>query len=78
MIGPGQRIGYHGLTYGFLVGEIAQRVTGKRFTDLLREELADQIDSESLAANLDAHESATLYLELLTMSDEELQQQLNA
>ena len=25
---PGTRTGYHGLTYGFLVGEILQRVTG--------------------------------------------------
>ena len=26
---PGTRTGYHGLTYGFLVGEIVQRVTGQ-------------------------------------------------
>ena len=29
---PGERTGYHGLTYGFLAGEILQRVTGKRFS----------------------------------------------
>jgi CubicO group peptidase (beta-lactamase class C family) len=37
---PGQRTGYHGLTYGFLVGEIAQRVTGKPFPQLVQEEIA--------------------------------------
>ncbi len=37
---PGERTGYHGLTYGFLVGELLQRVTGKSFPDLVREELA--------------------------------------
>jgi CubicO group peptidase (beta-lactamase class C family) len=37
---PGARTGYHGLTYGFLVGELLQRVTGRRFADLVREELA--------------------------------------
>src|SRR5262245_19994467 len=29
---PGTRTGYHGLTYGYLVGEIVQRVTGRRFS----------------------------------------------
>ena len=37
---PGERTGYHGLTYGFIVGEILQRVTGKPFSKLVREELA--------------------------------------
>jgi CubicO group peptidase (beta-lactamase class C family) len=37
---PGKRTGYHGLTYGFLVGEILQRVTGKGFSQLVRDELA--------------------------------------
>ncbi len=36
---PGERTGYHGLTYGFLVGEILQRVTGQSFSDLVLEEL---------------------------------------
>lgn len=37
---PGTRTGYHGLTYGFLVGELVQRVTGKRFSRLVHELLA--------------------------------------
>jgi CubicO group peptidase (beta-lactamase class C family) len=36
---PGTRTGYHGLTYGFLVGEILRRVTGKPFPRLVQEEL---------------------------------------
>jgi CubicO group peptidase (beta-lactamase class C family) len=37
---PGARTGYHGLTFGYLVGELAQRVTGRRFPDLVQEEIA--------------------------------------
>jgi len=36
---PGARTGYHGLTYGFLVGEILQRVTGESFPSLVEKEL---------------------------------------
>src|SRR5262249_42411849 len=36
---PGAAHGYHGLTFGFLVGELIQRVTGARFRDVLAEEL---------------------------------------
>jgi CubicO group peptidase (beta-lactamase class C family) len=37
---PGARTGYHGLTYGYLVGEILQRVTGVPFPRLVQEALA--------------------------------------
>jgi CubicO group peptidase (beta-lactamase class C family) len=37
---PGERTGYHGLTYGFLVGELAQRVSGQSFSQLVEEEIA--------------------------------------
>ena len=37
---PGTRTGYHGLTFGFLVGEIIQRVTGEKFSDLVQKEIA--------------------------------------
>ena len=37
---PGTQTGYHGLTYGFLVGEILQRVTGTEFSQLVQTELA--------------------------------------
>ncbi|GHA81520.1 esterase [Streptomyces tendae] len=34
---PGTRTGYHAFTYGFLVGEVARRATGKPMRQLLRE-----------------------------------------
>ncbi|TQJ92528.1 serine hydrolase domain-containing protein [Streptomyces sp. SLBN-31] len=34
---PGTKTGYHSFTYGFLVGEIARRATGKPMRQLLRE-----------------------------------------
>jgi CubicO group peptidase (beta-lactamase class C family) len=37
---PGTHAGYHALTYGWLVGEIVQRVTGRR----LREVIASDVD----------------------------------
>lgn len=37
---PGERTGYHGLTFGFLVGEILQRVTGKSFSQLVQRDIA--------------------------------------
>jgi CubicO group peptidase (beta-lactamase class C family) len=40
---PGARTGYHGLTFGFLVGEILQRVTGRSFAELVREELVEPL-----------------------------------
>jgi CubicO group peptidase (beta-lactamase class C family) len=37
---PGEAHGYHAWTYGWLVGEIVQRVTGRRFSEVLESELA--------------------------------------
>jgi CubicO group peptidase (beta-lactamase class C family) len=45
---PGSAHGYHGLTFGFLVGELAQRVTGARFADLLASELARPLELDGL------------------------------
>ena len=36
---PGEAHGYHGLTYGWLVGEIIQRVSGVSFQAFLEREL---------------------------------------
>ena len=40
--------GYHAVTYGNLVAELASRVTGTDFTTLLREEVADPLGAEEL------------------------------
>lgn len=36
---PGQRTGYHGLTFGYLVGELARRIGGKPFPELVQQEI---------------------------------------
>jgi len=53
---PGMRTGYHGLTFGFLVGEIIQRVTGKRFADLVQQELAKPLQLDGLYIGAPARE----------------------
>ena len=45
---PGTRTGYHGFTFGFLVGELIQRVTGKRFPEVVRETIAEPLDLDGL------------------------------
>ncbi|MEV6866411.1 serine hydrolase domain-containing protein [Streptosporangium subroseum] len=37
---PGTRFGYHPQTYGYILGEVVRRVTGKRISQVLREEVA--------------------------------------
>jgi CubicO group peptidase (beta-lactamase class C family) len=37
---PGTRIGYHAVTFGYIVGEIVRRATGKPISQVLREEVA--------------------------------------
>lgn len=45
---PGARTGYHGLTFGFLVGEILQRVTGKKFSSLVQKDIAKPLGLDGL------------------------------
>jgi CubicO group peptidase (beta-lactamase class C family) len=37
---PGSKFGYHALTYGYIIGEIVRRATGKTISQVLREEVA--------------------------------------
>jgi CubicO group peptidase (beta-lactamase class C family) len=37
---PGERVGYHAATFGYLIGEIVRRATGKRISQVLAEEVA--------------------------------------
>jgi CubicO group peptidase (beta-lactamase class C family) len=41
---PGTEHGYHGLTYGWLVGEVVRRVSGRSIGTFLREEIAAPLD----------------------------------
>ena len=45
---PGERTGYHGLTYGFLVGEILQRVGGHPFSELVQRELVEPLELDGM------------------------------
>jgi CubicO group peptidase (beta-lactamase class C family) len=38
--GPGTATGYHALTFGFVLGELVRRATGRTLADTLREEIA--------------------------------------
>ena len=40
---PGTRNGYHGLTYGFLVGELVRRVSGKSLGSFFKDEVAGRL-----------------------------------
>ncbi|MBW2725269.1 MAG: beta-lactamase family protein, partial [Deltaproteobacteria bacterium] len=60
---PGERTGYHGLTYGFLAGEVLQRVTGKRFSALVQSEIAEPLGLDGLfvgAPESELHRTAEL------------------
>ncbi len=43
---PGTAHGYHVNTFGFLVGEIVQRVSGKTVGQFVREEIAEPLDAD--------------------------------
>ncbi len=60
---PGKRTGYHGLTYGFIIGEIIQRVTGRKFADLVQSEIARPLGLDGLyigAPESELHRAAKL------------------
>jgi CubicO group peptidase (beta-lactamase class C family) len=43
---PGTKIGYHAYTFGYIVGEIIRRVTGKPISEVLREEISGPLGIE--------------------------------
>jgi CubicO group peptidase (beta-lactamase class C family) len=49
---PGTRHGYHALTYGYLVGEVVQRVSQQRFADFVRTEVAEPLGLDGLFIGL--------------------------
>jgi CubicO group peptidase (beta-lactamase class C family) len=46
---PGAYPAYHGLTFGWLVGEIVRRVSGLSFSEFVRRELAEPLGLEGLS-----------------------------
>lgn len=49
---PGATNGYHALTFGWLIGELVQRVTGKPFGIVLQEKLAAPLELDGLYVGL--------------------------
>lgn len=43
---PGEKHGYHPVTYGFLVGEVIRRVSGKSVGQLFREDVAEPLGAD--------------------------------
>lgn len=43
---PGKGFGYHAFTYGYLVGEVVRRITGRTIGQFVREELAAPLDAD--------------------------------
>jgi len=54
---PGTRHGYHALTFGYLVGEVIRRITGKTPGAYFRDEIAAPLSAEA-HIGLGAHEDA--------------------
>jgi CubicO group peptidase (beta-lactamase class C family) len=46
---PGTRLGYHGITYGFLVGEVIQRVTGTTVHEAVDTEIAKPLGLDGMS-----------------------------
>ncbi len=44
---PGTKIGYHAYTFGYIVGEIIRRITGRPISQVLREELSGPLGVEN-------------------------------
>jgi CubicO group peptidase (beta-lactamase class C family) len=49
---PGSAHAYHGLTFGWLVGELVQRRTGMRFSEALAREISDPLGLDGLYCGL--------------------------
>lgn len=54
---PGEFTSYHAMTYGFLVGEVARRVTGQTPRDLFRSELTETLGAD-VHLGLPAHDAS--------------------
>ncbi len=60
---PGTRHGYHGLTFGWLVGEVVRRVSGKSLGTVFREEVAEPLSMDTHIGTGPEHDHriATMY-----------------
>ena len=63
---PGTKIGYHAVTFGYLVGEIVRRLTGKRISQVLREGVAAPLGVADELFLACPHPSSTVWLDWRT------------
>ena len=49
---PGTRCEYHGLTYGWILGEVAQRVSGRSFSQLIQENICAPLGIQTMFVGL--------------------------
>ena len=59
---PGTRHGYHALTYGYLVGEVLRRATGKTVGEWFRENVAGPLEADYLIGFGPEHDARTANL----------------
>ena len=64
--GHGQQQSYHAVTAGFIVGELVQRVTGRRLPELMREWIAEPLGARHLCYGLPPDQRATAALNYST------------
>src|SRR6185369_7236697 len=55
---PGSASAYHGITYGWLVGEVVQRVTDRPFAEFVQRELAQPLELDGLYVGTPAEPAA--------------------
>jgi CubicO group peptidase (beta-lactamase class C family) len=60
---PGTVNGYHGLTYGWIVGEIVRRIDGRRIGQFLREEIAEPFGIDTFIGLPESEEARVARLE---------------
>jgi CubicO group peptidase (beta-lactamase class C family) len=53
---PGEAHGYHAITFGFLVGEVVRRISGRSLGTYFREEFAEPLDLDFHIGLPEAHE----------------------
>jgi CubicO group peptidase (beta-lactamase class C family) len=54
---PGTQSGYHGLTFGYLLGELIRRITGKTVGAFFREEVAEPLGADFHIGLSEEHDS---------------------
>ena len=58
VIPPGSASAYHGLTFGWLVGEVIQRITGRPFAEAVQREIAQPLELDGLYVGTPAEPAA--------------------